>query len=394
MRRYAAAFFLALFALVLPAQAFSDVGEGDWYAEALDTLIADGILMDQLGQPFQSTSPVSRAEFLALVLRASDIAFPAGENWRVSCASAALNAGILKETYASDTLNRPISRYEAAEILWRALGSEEPSASVRLTGGITDEENIPARYLSAVRQCYLSGLFTGSKDNRQFSGETIVSRQEAVALILRLRHPDRRVIPPTEQISDFEQLLGECVTYTTHLADRNYNINRAANTITGTVLQPGEQFSFYRVVGNPGWAQGYRKAPAISGTSTFAAYGGGLCQNATTLFNAALRANLRIDERYCHSMKSNYIDPGYDATIYYGGPRLIDFKFTNTLSCPIRIDMSFHPDSLALTCQIYGASWVELPDVSLSTTGSGHHWTLYRKVDGVVNYTTKSSYQN
>ena len=393
MKRRIAAGCLVLLLLVTPAYAFADVGGGDWYAKFLTALTADGIIADQPGQAFQPAAPVTRAEFLAMVLRAKGVTLSGGADWQSACASAAVSAKLLTGSCAPETLDRPITRFEAAEILWRANGCTEAPFYVKLSGGIADQADIPARYQDAVLQCYLSGLFHGSKNDRRFAGDTIVIRSEAVVLVARLKHPELRAKPEVDEQVNYSLLLGECVTYTTNLVNRNYNINRAANAISGTIIQPGGQFSFYHVVGNPGKAQGYRQAPAIAGTDTFQAYGGGLCQNASTLFNAALQANMRIDERHNHSMKSNYIGPGRDATIYFGGARPLDFKFTNTLSCPIKVVMTYNSSTRALTCQIYGSSWETKPNVSISTSGSGNQWTLTRKVNGVVNYTTRSTYR-
>lgn len=386
MRRRIAAMMLVAVLLATPALAFSDVGEGDWYAGAVEALVQDGVLTDLPGQPFSADAPVRWGEFLAMALKAKGISAGADP------AGAARKAGWLSGLPPAEALDRPICRYEAAEILWKATGSIQPAYAIRPKGGITDEAEIPARYLAAVRQCYLLGIFTGGESSRQFHGGDTVRRSEAVLLISRLGHPEQRAVPETETVEDFSQILGECVTYTTALTDRNFNIDKAAKAINGTVLEPGEQFSFYRVVGNPGKAEGYRLAPAIAGVTHVSSYGGGLCQNATTIFNAALKANLRIDERHNHSLKSTYIAPGYDATIYFGG-NFLDFKFTNVYDSPIRVEMTFNRKTRALTCRIYGASTVEVPAVKLYTTGGGKSWNLYRTVDGKINYSTKSVYQ-
>lgn len=386
MKRRVAAILLVLTLMITPALAFSDVGESDWYAGAVDILVQDGVLADLPGQPFMPDAPVRWGEFLSMALRAKGV--EPGED----PAGAALRAGWLSDLPPAEALDRPISRCEAAEILWKATGAVQPAYAVRPKGGITDEAEIPARYLAAMRQCYLLGIFTGAESSRQFHGDDTVRRGEAALLIARLGHPERRAVPETETVEDFSQLLGECVTYTTSLADRNFNIDKAAKAINGTILEPGEQFSFYKVVGNPGKAEGYRLAPAIQGVTHVASYGGGLCQDATNLFNAALKANLRIDERHNHSLKSTYVKAGYDATIYFGATHL-DLKFTNVYDSPIRVDLTFNSKTRALTCRIYGASTVKVPEVKLHTTGGGKSYTLYRTVDGKVNYTTKSTYQ-
>ena len=64
------------------------------------------------------------------------------------------------------------------------------------------------------------------------------------------------------------------------------------------------------------------------------AYGGGICQVATTLYNAVLYANLEIIERYNHSYSVSYVPASRDATVSYGGK---DFKFKNSRTYPIKL---------------------------------------------------------
>ena len=75
-------------------------------------------------------------------------------------------------------------------------------------------------------------------------------------------------------------------------------------------------------------------------------YGGGICQVSSTLYNAALYANLEIVERYNHSYVVNYVPEGRDATVAYGGK---DFKFKNTRSFPIKIVSSAKNGVVSIT---------------------------------------------
>lgn len=117
--------------------------------------------------------------------------------------------------------------------------------------------------------------------------------------------------------------------------NRAKNIELAAETINGKVLSPGERFSFNSVVGNTTAAKGYLKAGAYSAGELVENYGGGICQVSSTIYNAALYANLEIVERYNHSAVVSYVDPGLDATISYGSR---DFKFKNSRQYAIKIN--------------------------------------------------------
>lgn len=117
-------------------------------------------------------------------------------------------------------------------------------------------------------------------------------------------------------------------------AERANNIALATRGIDGTVLMPGDTFSFNGVLGKRTAEKGYQSAHVIVGTQVVDDYGGGICQVSTTLYNAVLRANVKSTERTHHTLPSAYIGLGMDATVDYGN---LDYKFTNTLSYPIYI---------------------------------------------------------
>jgi vancomycin resistance protein YoaR len=114
-------------------------------------------------------------------------------------------------------------------------------------------------------------------------------------------------------------------------ATRMTNIRVGAAKYNGVLLKPGEMFSFGKILGDVGPAQGYVPELVILENHEEKQYGGGLCQVASTAFRAALLAGLPITERHNHSFAVSYYTapydaPGVDATIYY--PQ-VDFKFQN-----------------------------------------------------------------
>jgi len=109
-------------------------------------------------------------------------------------------------------------------------------------------------------------------------------------------------------------------------SNRLSNIRQSLNAINGVWLDPGESFSFNEVVGQRTTERGYKTATAYSGGKVTEEVGGGICQVSTTLFNAAVKANLKIDERYSHSLTVSYVDLGKDAAVDWGNK---DLKFTN-----------------------------------------------------------------
>ena len=133
----------------------------------------------------------------------------------------------------------------------------------------------------------------------------------------------------------FKQTLAKYTTiYDAGNSNRAHNIALAASTINGTILLPGESFSYNGTLGNTTKEKGYKEGGAYVGGKVVQAYGGGICQVSTTLYNAVLYANLEIVERHNHSYAVNYVPAGRDATVAYGGK---DFKFKNNRSYPVKI---------------------------------------------------------
>lgn len=142
-----------------------------------------------------------------------------------------------------------------------------------------------------------------------------------------------RTIMPTVTEADLRKartLRGSALTEisTTSTAERNANIERAFSLINGTTLKPGESFSFNTIVGARTAKNGFYKAIEYAYGQEREGYGGGVCQASTTIYLAAVRANLQIVKREPHSDKVNYTAYGLDATVNYDGKK-IDLVFKN-----------------------------------------------------------------
>ena len=116
--------------------------------------------------------------------------------------------------------------------------------------------------------------------------------------------------------------------------NRSTNLQLASDKINGTVLMPGEEFSYNNVVGKRTIEEGYKEAKIYSNGSVVDGLGGGICQISSTLYNAVLLANLEITERRNHTFTTSYVAAGRDATVVYGSQ---DFKFKNSRTYPIKI---------------------------------------------------------
>lgn len=136
----------------------------------------------------------------------------------------------------------------------------------------------------------------------------------------------------------FPDLLSEFSTkYAASNKNRTTNLILAAKKINGTVLMPGETFSYNKVVGARTIQAGYKEAPIYVSGRVEDGIGGGICQITTTLYNAVVYANLDIVERSNHQFVPSYAGPSRDATVVYGA---IDFKFKNNRDYPIKITCS------------------------------------------------------
>ncbi len=133
-------------------------------------------------------------------------------------------------------------------------------------------------------------------------------------------------------------------------SNRLTNIKVALSSINGICLKPGESFGFNDVVGKRTEARGYKVATAYSGGTVTEEVGGGICQVSTTLFNAAVKADMKIKERHPHSLTVSYVDVGKDAAVDWGNK---DLKFTNSSSDNIYIVCYLNSEKRVVV-EIYG----------------------------------------
>lgn len=172
----------------------------------------------------------------------------------------------------------------------------------------------------------------------------------------------------------FKDKLGSCTTNVSGSSARVSNVKLAADTLDGTILLPGETFSYNDTLGERTTARGYQAAPAYSNGESVQEVGGGICQVSSTLYKATLLSDLKIVEHHNHSYVSSYIGIGMDATVSWGGP---DYQFKNDTDYPIKIVASYSGGQV--TCSIYGAklddTHVEMTAETLQVNSSG---TVYQ----------------
>lgn len=138
-------------------------------------------------------------------------------------------------------------------------------------------------------------------------------------------------------------------TYTNSDANRNNNLRVGCNYIDGTVVAPGEVFSANANLGSQTAAGGYKNAGVYNNGKVEQGMAGGVCQVTSTLYNAAIRAELEIVERSPHSMTVGYVPLGMDAAI---AGTYKDLKFRNNTEYPIMIEA--YASGGKLVMNIYG----------------------------------------
>jgi len=143
------------------------------------------------------------------------------------------------------------------------------------------------------------------------------------------------------------------VAFTTQMgvssSNRIHNVHLMADFIDGTVIKPGQVFSFNDVVGERTAERGFLEGQEIIGSLVLPSIGGGVCQTATTLFNDAFELGLPILARTNHNLYLSHYPLGRDATVAWGGP---DFRFRNDLKHGILIKTTYSDSTL--TFAFYG----------------------------------------
>lgn len=140
-----------------------------------------------------------------------------------------------------------------------------------------------------------------------------------------------------EELAVVKDVLGSHVTNYSWISTdaRCKNIETGTGKINGALLYPGDEFSFYEYVVPFTKENGYEEDGMFSDGETVMAYGGGICQVVTTLYNAVLKAELEITQRFAHSMIVTYAPPGGDAAI---AGTYKNLKFKNNYDFPIYIE--------------------------------------------------------
>ena len=155
---------------------------------------------------------------------------------------------------------------------------------------------------------------------------------------------------------------------------RTQNLRLACEAINGTILMPGDVFSFNDIVGERTADKGYQEAIVYVSGNSVSELGGGVCQVASTIYYCAMYADLEIVQRSEHQFIVDYVPGGLDATVYWGS---LDFQFKNDTDYPIKVNAYLSG----------GRCWIEL----IGTNIDGKYCEIDSELVSTTPFTTTTT---
>lgn len=169
-----------------------------------------------------------------------------------------------------------------------------------------------------------------------------------VETVLNLEYVEDKPKKTKEELSKIKDVMGSYESsFATSTAARSANIAAAVSFVDGTVLMPGEEFSYDKATSTD--KSKYHQAPVYINNKVEMDIGGGICQVSSALYRANMRANVRPTERHNHSLTVSYSKPSLDATVAWG---YLDYRFKNPYDFPIYIKGT--SDGKVIRFYIYG----------------------------------------
>lgn len=221
----------------------------------------------------------------------------------------------LKGTYDKESINKfIISLKTRLDVLEREDGLV-----------VDDKHNVS--YAPSVNGFSLDVDKTAKELEKSLNNLTNQTKVKAYGTVVKMEDKNKELASINTKIASY-------TTTFENVGNRGHNIVLAASKLNGTVLKKDDEFSYLKVVGPYSAKNGYLPAPAYVNKVLTTANGGGVCQLATTLYNAQLRANLEIVYRINHSYAPAYVPKGLDATV---SSTTTDYKFKNQYDYPVYI---------------------------------------------------------
>lgn len=349
IRKFAIVLCIAIFAVVLKCgfDTYAESGAGDPVFKNgiyMGTISAGGKTLEEMKTEVQDYIDDLKTETLSLTVFDNTIDIT-GDEIGVTCGE----LGQLEEAIKYGTTGNIIDRYKALKDL-----EQEPMV-FDLPVNIDDEalKKVVVEKCEAFNQdavdATLEKVDGGFKVIEGQSG-IVVNEEETITKLTefvktqwskenKIFEVSVKVEEPKgnpEELAKVKDILGSFSTdYASSGRSRATNVANGTNLVNGTLLYPGESFSMYETVSPFTEENGYFLAGSYLNGQVVESFGGGICQVSSTLYNAVLRAELQVDERYNHSMIVTYVDRSADAAI---SGTAKDLKFTNNTDAPIYIE--------------------------------------------------------
>jgi len=292
--------------------------------------------------PVVAALPSATADDLAVAAGRARIALSApvalrgqSRTWRLPRSRIARLLQLPKDGATRLTLAGP-----AAGAYFRALARRVDSAPVDAGW---DVSATPLRVTPARPGIELDAVETARRLLRATTSRTNRVATLAVARVKPARSTaEAKAMGITEEMGTYE-------TFNAGTSDRITNLRLGVEALDGSLVPPGGTFSLNQAIGERTAARGFRPAPVIIGTKYSEEIGGGTSQVATTTFNAAWEAGVRITERNPHALYISRYPLGRDATVYWPS---LDLKFLNDTKRWILV--RGFPESDGIRVTLYG----------------------------------------
>ncbi|MGI9048992.1 MAG: VanW family protein [Rubrobacteraceae bacterium] len=338
---------------------------------AVRKMNGDARIVGKVTKPEVSTATAEKAAAKARRAMSSPLVLTAkGRRWTLSPSQL---GGAMEVTRKGGDINVGLSR----DLLGRSLAgvfgtltAEPVEASYRVQG--SGASVIPGKSGQSVQKDKLLGEI----QNGIFSGRHEYS-VPVKTLKPRLTTAEAEQLKPTQVIGEYKT---NYMTYDDS-PGRVTNLETASNAISGTLLAPGEVFSFNAIAA----PLKYAKTKVILNGRVSLADGGGLCQVSSNLYMAANYAGLTVLERHPHYAELPYIQPGFDATVWFGS---LDMQFQNTSGSYLLLREWVNTSNGNVTAQIWGRPTgkdVQMSSKKVATTKDSEgnpvtKWVTYKKV--------------
>jgi len=262
-----------------------------------------------------------------------------------------LTSSYTPETNLSDNLD---AQLREIQMLFDYINEEPVSSQILFgeadddpvaadDGNITGDED-DANFINDINLDENNIIVTPSSTGRTFdldaAKEQLRNAEYGATVVIQIDVLEPEYSQDEMRAMLFRDVLAELRTTLANNSSRTNNVRIAAGHINGTILNPGVEFSYNKIVGRRTRDRGFLEAPVIIGGRLQPGIGGGICQVSSTLYAALLNAapfgtHIEITERRPHGLTISYLANGLDATVVYGNT---DFRFRNKMDFPIKIE--------------------------------------------------------